>query len=182
MITAGLPSWAVVSPNRRAHIERVAALVSSWAQALRLEAGEQDRWLRAVWLHDALRDAPEADLRWLAPDFDGPASLIHGAAAARRAAQEGETDLGVLAAVRWHSLGSPEWDAVGRALYCADYLEPGRTRNREARAMLAARYPAAPDAVLAEVARERLTWLVHSGWRIPEITWRFWNHLAGKKE
>ena len=110
-------------------IERVAALASRWADEMQLPAPERDRVLRAVWLHDALRDAEEADMRWLAPEFEGPADLLHGPAAARRAAQEGETDLGVLAAVRWHSLGSPEWDHVGRMLYCADFLEPGRKHD-----------------------------------------------------
>jgi len=179
MSAPGLPPWAEVGQKRLAHIQRVAELASRWAEQLHLSAHERDRWLRAVWLHDALRDAEESDLRWLAPEFDGPADLIHGPAAARRAAQEGESDLGVLAAVRWHSLGSPEWDAVGRALYCADFLEPGRTHDPEGRAALAARFPEDPEDVLREVARLRVSWLVRSGWPIPEITWRFWNHLVG---
>jgi HD superfamily phosphohydrolase YqeK len=179
MSAPGLPPWAEVSPKRLAHIQRVADLAGRWADALDVSADERARWLRAVWLHDALRDAEESDLRWLAPDFEGPVELIHGPAAARRAAQEGEPDLGVLAAVRWHSFGSPEWDTVGRVLYCADYLEPGRNHDPEGRARLAAEYPTDPDAVLREVALRRITWLVRSGWPIPEITWRFWNHLAG---
>ena len=181
MTTSLLPPWAEVGAKRLAHIERVAGLAARWADELGLSAHERGRWLRAVWLHDALRDAEESDMRWLAPDFDGPAELIHGPAAARRAAQEGESDLGVLAAVRWHSFGSPEWDTVGRALYCADFLEPGRTYDPEGRAALAARYAEDPDDVLREVARIRVTWLVRSGWPIPEITWRFWNHLVGTR-
>ena len=179
MTTPGLPRWAEVSPKRLAHIERVAALASRWADALHLPEKERARWLRAAWLHDALRDAEESDLRSLAPEFEGPPDLIHGPAAARRAAQEGEGDLGVLAAVRWHSFGSPEWDDVGRALYCADFLEPGRTHDPGARAALAARYPEDPEDVLRSVACIRVSWLVRSGWPIPEITWRFWNHLSG---
>ena len=181
MTNSKLPPWAEVGPRRLAHIERVAALAARWADELGLSEHERRRWLRAVWLHDALRDGEESDLRWLAPDFDGPAELIHGPAAARRAAQEGESDLGVLAAVRWHSFGSPEWDGVGRALYCADFLEPGRTYDPEGRAALAGRYAEDPDDVLREVARIRVTWLVRSGWPIPEITWRFWNHLVGTR-
>ena len=181
MTNPGLPAWAEVGPNRLAHIQRVADLAGRWAGELGLSDHERGRWLRAVWLHDALRDAEEADLRWLAPDFDGPAELIHGPASARRAAQEGESDLGVLAAVRWHSFGSPEWDGVGRALYCADFLEPGRKHDPEGRAALAARYADDPEDVLREVARIRVTWLVRSGWPIPEITWRFWNHLVGTR-
>lgn len=179
MTEPGLPPWAEVSPKRLAHIQRVADLAGKWADALGVSEPERARWLRAVWLHDALRDAEEPDLRWLVPDFEGPAGLIHGPAAARRAAQEGESDLGVLAAVRWHSFGSPEWDTLGRMLYCADFLEPGRIQDPTGRAALAALYPDDPDDVLREVARLRLTWLVGSAWPIPEITWRFWNHLVG---
>ena len=69
-----LPAWAQVSPERRAHIERVIGLLNSWADAMHVDAKERDRWLRAGWLHDALRDAPFPD------------ALAHGPAAADRAA------------------------------------------------------------------------------------------------
>ena len=81
----GLPEWAQVSPARLAHVERVVALVAHWADQLGLPEAERTRWLRAAWLHDALRDAPEAELRRLAPDEPGPTDLLHGPAAAVRA-------------------------------------------------------------------------------------------------
>ena len=175
----GLPAWAQVSPARLAHVERVVALVSDWADQLGLPEAERTRWLRAAWLHDALRDAPGPELRRLVPDEPGPTELLHGPAAAVRARQDGEDDAGVLGAVHWHSLGSAHWDRVGQALYCADFLEPGRKFDREERAALAARFPRAVDEVVREVAARRVAWLVRSGWFIPETTWRFWNHLAG---
>src|SRR5262249_58549103 len=123
---------------------------------------ERHRWLRAVWLHDALRDAvPEELDRW-ASSAPMPASLKHGPASAARAKAEGEVDRGVLDAVRYHSIGLAEWDMVGRSLYCGDYLEPGRERDREHRVKLAARYPTDPSGVLREVARERVSRLVKS--------------------
>jgi HD superfamily phosphohydrolase YqeK len=85
----------------------------------------------------------------------------------------------VLDAVRYHSLGLAEWDMVGRILYCADYLDPGRTFEREWRAELAERLPDDPDGVLREVARSRLTHIVESGWPILDPTLRFWNSLVG---
>src|SRR5919197_6218073 len=123
------PAWAQVTPERRAHIERVAALLGQWADALRTPAAERQRWLKAAYLHDALRDAPviPAD------------ALAHGPAAADRAAAEGETDRGVLDAVRYHTVGYAGWDDVGRMLYLADYLEPGRDFDRAGRAALARR-------------------------------------------
>ena len=106
-----------------------------------MTGAERARWLRAVWLHDALRDADEAALARWAPDTPGSRSLRHGPASAARAEAEGETDRGVLDAVRYHSVGFAGWDMVGRVLYCADYLEPGREFDREWRAALAARFP-----------------------------------------
>jgi HD superfamily phosphohydrolase YqeK len=173
-----LPEWAMVTPARREHIERVAALATRWALDMGVPENERHRWLRAVWLHDALRDAPEEDLVRLAPSTPGPLELRHGPASAARAKAEGETDRGVLDAVRYHSIGLAEWDMVGRILYCADYLEPGRKREREWRADLAQRFPSQPTSVLHEVARSRVGHLISSGRPLLEPTVRFWNSLV----
>jgi HD superfamily phosphohydrolase YqeK len=173
-----LPTWAVVSPDRLAHIERVVALVRGWADAMAVDEAERGRWLRAAWLHDALRDAPAEELeRWSQSERE-PAALRHGPASAARAAADGEVDRGVLDAVRYHSLGYAAWDMVGRVLYCADFLEPGRSFERAERAELARRFPLAPADVLLEVARRRMLHIVRSGWPLPEPTVHFWNSLA----
>lgn len=161
-----LPAWAVATPERRAHVERVAALLDRWAAAMRVPAVERARWARAAWMHDALRDEPFAD------------ELAHGPAAADRAAREGESDGGVLDAIRFHSLGYAGWDDVGRMLYLGDYLEPGRNFDRERRAALAARVPAERDAVLTEVVKRRIEWTVQSGWPLAPETVGFWNSLV----
>ena len=161
-----LPPWAVVTPERRAHIERVVALLDSWAAARRAPNAERARWLRAGWLHDALRDAPAAT------------ELAHGPMAAERAAREGETDRGVLDAVRYHSLGHAGWDDVGKMLYLADYLEPGRTFERELRASLAAQVPQDRDGVLQQVAARRIARVIDGRWPLVRETVDFWNSLV----
>lgn len=173
-----LPEWAVLSPERLEHVQRVAQLVAAWADEMGVPDSERNRWLRAVWLHDALRDAPEAELRKWAPSTTGPLELRHGPASAARAKAEGEVDRGVLDAVRYHSVGLAEWDMVGRILYCADFLEPGRPFDRERRAELARRLPRDLSGVLREVARARIQHLIASGWPLPEPTVRFWNSLV----
>jgi HD superfamily phosphohydrolase YqeK len=145
---------------------------------MRVPDQERSRWLRAVWLHDALRDAPPEELETWAGDSVVPLGLRHGPASAARARAAGESDKGVLDAVRYHSLGLAEWDMVGRILYCADYLDPGRPFDREVRAQLADRLPEDPMGVLREVARFRLLHIVRSGWPILEPTARFWNSLV----
>ena len=174
-----LPEWAVVTPERFAHIQRVAELAADWADRMGVPDSERNRWLRAVWLHDALRDADPAEIEKWAAATPGPPELRHGPASAARAKAEGETDRGVLDAVRYHSLGLAEWDMVGRILYCADYLDPARAFKQAERAELARRLPDDAGAVLREVARSRITHLIQSGWPILEPTVRFWNSLAG---
>jgi len=173
-----LPVWAVVSSERLGHIQRVAELAAAWAETMGVPDSERHRWLRAVWLHDALRDATPEELDRWASSTPGPVNLKHGPAAAARAKAEGEVDRGVLDAVRYHSVGLAEWDMVGRALYAADFLEPGRRLEPEMRAELARRFPRDPTGVLREIARRRLSHIVASGWPIPEPTVRFWNSLA----
>jgi HD superfamily phosphohydrolase YqeK len=163
------PEWAQVTAERLAHIERVVALLNRWADAMHIDVKERDRWLRAGWLHDALRDAPLGD------------PFAHGPAAADRAAATGERDHGVLDAVRYHTVGSADWDDVGRMLYLADFLEPGRPYDRADRAELARRVPAERDAVLGQVARRRIEWVLGSGWPLPAETVGFWNSLVGRR-
>ena len=173
-----MPEWAVVTPERLQHIQRVAQLASGWAEQMGVPDSERNRWLRAVWLHDALRDASPEELAKWAATTPGPQGLWHGPASAAHAKAQGEIDRGVLDAVRYHSVGLAEWDMVGRILYCADFLDPERQFHREARAELAERLPKDPGGVLREVARARLLHLVKTGWPILDPTVRFWNSLV----
>ncbi len=173
----GLPPWARIGKTRRAHVERVARLLSGWATQAGVPDGERDRWLRAAYLHDALRDAEPKELARLAPDAWGLPSLRHGPAAARLAEEHGETDQGVLDAVRYHSVGYLGWNDVGRMLYLADYLEPGRDFRADEHRVLAARVPEDTRGVLRAVAAERLLWVIASGRRLITESVDFWNGL-----
>jgi len=167
-----------MTTERIAHVHRVAQLISEWAEEMGVPDSERNRWLRAAWLHDALRDASDAELSRWAPSSTGAIELRHGPASAARAKGEGEVDRGVLDAVRYHSIGLAEWDMVGRILYCADYLEPGRTFNHDQSAALAERLPTDLTGVTREVARMRISHMVQAGWAIPDPTIRFWNSLC----
>jgi 2-amino-4-hydroxy-6-hydroxymethyldihydropteridine diphosphokinase len=158
-----LPDWARASEKRRAHIGRVAALLGEWAAALRLSDHERERWVAAGWLHDVLREAHPDELRPLVPqEFrDLPGKLLHGPAAAERLA--GEADAELLEAIRYHTLGSARFGRLGRALYLADFLEPGRRYEPEWTAALRARMPHDLDGVLREVVRARVGHVQESG-------------------
>jgi HD superfamily phosphohydrolase YqeK len=166
--TLELPTWARVGGKRRAHIRRVAELLEQWAEEMEVSRRERDRWLSAAWLHDALRDASLQR------------GVSHGAAAADRAELEGESDRGVLDAVRYHSVGYAGWDDVGRMLYLADYLEPGRKRRAKQRAELTKRVPRDCDRVLREVVALQIRAQLRSGRPIHPLTLEFWNSLTAR--
>jgi HD superfamily phosphohydrolase YqeK len=172
-----LPSWAIVSEKRRAHIERVTALLDKWAHQMALPADEAQAWHDAGRWHDALRDASEADLRAVVPDPTLPYGVLHGPAAATRLAADGETRENVLDAVRWHTVGSPRWGRTGRALFMADFLEPGRRFMIDERAFLAAQLPSDFDAVFRQVVRARLEWTLREGKGIFLPTVELWNSI-----
>ncbi|HWZ60758.1 MAG TPA: hypothetical protein VNW46_17370 [Gemmatimonadaceae bacterium] len=147
-------------------MRRMAVLLEGWADAMGASEDERRRWLEACWLHDALRDA------------DLPTGTTHGAAAAACAASHGEADPGVLSAVRYHSVGHAGWDDVGKMLYLADFLEPGRKRHRKQRARLARRVPHDRDRVLRLIVAQQIRSRLRRGRSIHPHTLQFWNSMA----
>jgi HD superfamily phosphohydrolase YqeK len=175
-----LPAWAVAGPERRAHMQRVATLLDAWAEELALDARDRIRWRAAGWLHDALRDERPDALRPLVPErFRSlPGPLLHGPAAAARLEREGVDDEDLLHAVTYHTIGEARLGPAGRALYAADFLEPGRTFRSEWRGELRGRMPAELDAVLVEIVRARIGHsLERATTGLPE-TVGFWNALV----
>ncbi|HYH82055.1 MAG TPA: HD domain-containing protein [Longimicrobium sp.] len=158
-----LPAWTQAKPSRREHMARVAALMRAWAEALGLPASEVARWTAAGYLHDALRDASPDALRPEVPEAfrELPGKLLHGPAAAERL--KGQVDDEILAAVRCHTVGSPKFGPLGRALYLADFLEPGREFSPEWTASLRGRMPGEMDAVLREVVEARIGYVMRNG-------------------
>lgn len=173
-----LPAWARVSDKRLAHIARVTALLDEWAATMVLGRTDAQLWHDAGLLHDALRDAPEDELRALAGPMPGfTVDMLHGPAAAARLRAEGETRMELLDAVRLHTVGSPDWQRVGRALYMADFLEPGRKFSRADRAYLAAQVPHDFDASFRQVVRARIEWSLREGKQLYPETVQLWNSL-----
>lgn len=174
-----LPPWSRATAKRRDHISQVAALMDEWARALSLSDEDHTRWVATGWLHDALRDASEAELREILGEMyaDFPPPLLHGPAAAHLL--EGQADDAMLMAIRYHTLGHPHLDRLGRALYLADFLEPGRPFATEWRASLRARMPAEMDAVLQEVVASRISNLLEERRPLRPETAAFWSALVG---
>ena len=170
-----LPPWAQVGPKRREHIERVVALLDEWAAKMKLPADEASRWRAAGILHDALRDADEPMLRALSGEGKRPAEILHGPAAAVRAEQDGERRADVLDAVRYHTVGSPTWERTGKALFLADFLEPGRKFLRDERRALAVRVPRDLDAAFRACLQLRIEWTLEKRGELFPETVALWN-------
>jgi predicted HD superfamily hydrolase involved in NAD metabolism len=179
-----LPDWANVGERRLAHMHRVADLLGSWADALGLPAAERARWRAAGLLHDALRDTKPDELRPLVPEplRSLAGKLLHGPAAAALLRDAGVRDEALLRAVAYHTLGHPELDELGRALFIADYIEPGRRYDPAALATLRARMPAARADVLLDVLRARVSRLLREGRPMRPETVAFWNVVVQERD
>jgi 2-amino-4-hydroxy-6-hydroxymethyldihydropteridine diphosphokinase len=178
-----LPDWANVGPDRREHIHRVAKLLGTWAEAAGLSPEDLQRWRAAGTLHDALRDAPAHSLRESVPNEfqDLPDAFLHGPAAAVLLRSAGVTDDELLAAVAFHTMGDASLGPLGRALYAADFLEPGRKSQTEQRSELRSRAAAELDDVVFEVARARIAHCVERGSGLHPCTVAFWNALVAER-
>lgn len=171
------PVWTRASRARLEHMRRVSELLDLWADARDLADLDRARWRAAGLLHDCLRDAPLPDLRRLTPEplrsIGG--RLLHGPAAAARLREDGVDDEPLLNAIAWHTTGHPDFDELGRALYIADFVEPGRRHEPARLAVLRARMPDAADDVLREVLRARIAHLLIEHRPIRSETAAFWN-------
>jgi HD superfamily phosphohydrolase YqeK len=179
----GLPTWAVVSERRLAHIGRVAKLLGGWADSLGLAEDDRRRWRAAGTLHDALRDEDPALLRNRVPPEvkDVPGPLLHGPAAAERLRIDGVLDGELLTAIACHTVGDASFGSLGRALYSADFLDPGRPFLPEWREELRTRMPMDADDVVFEIVRARIMNLMERGGPVLHRTVLFWNRLAEER-
>lgn len=175
-----LPDWARVSKARYRHMERVAGLLEGWARAADLSKKDRKRWVALGFLHDAVKNAPEDELRKLVPKKvrDLPGSILHGPAAAVLLEQDGVEDPSLLSAVAWHTLGHPDFDREGRILYCADFLDPGRRMRPQWRSGLRERLPDDLDEVTREILHARIVHLLKRGRPVQPETMAFWNSMS----
>lgn len=161
--------------GRLTHLASVAELLSRWAAELGLDEGDRLRWVAAGWLHDSLRDEVPESLAAAAPEY--PIQVQHGPAAAERLGAEGVDDRELLDAIRFHSLGNSGFGALGRYLYLADYLEPGRPFSPVENAAMRAALPHEPDAVLRRICALRIQEVLSRGRPLRPETVAFWNEL-----
>ncbi|MBN1616141.1 MAG: bis(5'-nucleosyl)-tetraphosphatase (symmetrical) YqeK [Spirochaetales bacterium] len=133
-ITALVDQYAIkVLPTPRyLHSFRVATLARELA--IRFGIDEQEAFLAGL-VHDICK-AEGSDRLFSLVRSDGygigdieakKPSLLHGRAAAVLLERDFSVDsVSILDAVRHHTFGSPSFDSLGKIVYVADKLEPGR--------------------------------------------------------
>ena len=175
-----LPNWAKAEKSRQDHMARVAALLEEWSQVRGEPRTEVIRWTAAGFLHDALRDEDQEELRALVePPFkELPGKVLHGPGMARRLRDAGVEDEELLHAIAYHTLGSAAFGVLGFALYAADFLEPGRSLREGWRAGLRERAPRELEGVVREILSARIGYLLERGRPLHPETLGFWNHLS----
>lgn len=177
-----LPVWSATTSTRLAHMQRVASLMGSWADELAISPVERARWRAVGLLHDALREVSPEELRpTVGAELQAlPGKLLHGPAAAARLRAEGIRDAPLLCAITYHTVGHPDLDEMGRALFIADYIEPGRTYDTARLESWRVRMPTERDAVVRAVLRARIDRLLNEARPIRNETASFWNALTGQ--
>lgn len=174
-----LPPWARVGSKRRAHLDRVADLMGSWAETLGRPEEEALRWRAAGLLHDVMKGDDPDELRiWAGEDWPEP--LLHGPAIAARLRAEGVRDDELLMALSHHSVGHPAFGELGQFLYLADFLDPARRFRKRRRAALRERLPEQRGEVLVEAVALKLGHLISDRHAILPVSLRFWNRLVGE--
>ena len=119
--------------KRFAHTENVAAMARELA---RRYGADEEKAETAAWLHDIMKECPQADLLRLA-DGDAiisrwfgqnPPPTWHGPAAALYLRGEcGCTDEELLAAVAWHTTGRADMGLLEKVIYLADAVSAERS-------------------------------------------------------
>jgi len=74
-------------------------------------------------------------------------------------------------------VGYAHWDRTGRALYLADFLEPGRDWGLADRAFLTVHVPDDFDGVFRQVVRQRLEWALREGNVLYNESVELWNSV-----
>lgn len=90
--------------------------------------------------------------------------LLHGPVAAESLRRAGAiTDSELLEAVRWHSTGHPSFGPLGKVLFLADKLEPGKASHTPAQERLLELARQDLDAAMLELLTQELKSLLRRG-------------------
>ena len=178
-----LPDWSVYGKKRYKHMQRVAELMRDWARTRGISDHKIKRWSAVGYLHDALRNEKPKRLRLVVPPRfkKVPGPLLHGPAVAEKLRHLGVKDEKLLLAIQYHTTGSRHLSTIGRALFAADFLEPGRSGKKKWRARRRERVPTELDEVVLEILEHRITKQLEKTRPVRPETMGMWNAMTRGK-
>ena len=101
-----------------------------------------------------------------------------GSGRSRNRPLDGVRDEEFLLAIAYHSTGHPEFGLLGKFLYLADFLDPGRRFLFSEREELRERLPTDREPVLLAVLRHRITRLLDHESPVLPASLLLWNQLV----
>lgn len=179
---------ANLSDYRYEHSYRVA----SYAEYLAGRYGYGKRLQRLCFLvgisHDMCKEKPigfllktvRTDGQPISREEQSNTELLHGRAAAVLLQQYyGIHKKSLLNAVRYHTAASAKFDAVGKILYIADKIEPGRTKSEHLREKV---NTVSLDALFLEVLHEVIGFVERQGKTVQACTYHAYRVLQDKAQ
>ena len=124
-----------LKPSRYTHTLNVAKTAKNMAEAFNVNPNKA---YFAGILHDCAKNFSDQKLLQICKDNNLPInvfeernpSLLHGKVGAFMAKNKyGITDEEILSAITWHTTGKDNMTDLEKIVFCADYIEPGRTKQ-----------------------------------------------------
>lgn len=177
------------SERRWRHTLSVAQTAERLAAAFGLSARDRERAITAALLHDVAKEMSRGQQRRAArpaePEDGRFPALLHARAGARLAREVfGIKDAAVLRAIAVHPTGSADGSAVGRVLFVADFLEPGREQLDDEERRLLERALAGRvelGELFADVLARKLSWMLVRGRPLHPRSIEAWNAVCAEE-
>jgi len=172
-----------LSDYRYEHSRRVAFFAEELARRYGYNRRVQRLCFLAGISHDMCKEMPvafllrtvRADGQPVSADEAANSELLHGRAAAVLLQENyGIHKKSLLRAVRYHTSGSARFDAIGKIIYVADKIEPGR-KNCD---YLREKVDTLPlDALFLEVMKEVISFVEAKGKKVQAATYKAYRYM-----
>lgn len=177
-----------LSEHRYEHSCRVAAFAEGLAQRYGYGRRTQRLCYLAGIAHDIYKEKPvsfllrtvQADGQPVSSEERGNSALLHGRAAAVLLQERfGIHKKSLLHAVRYHTSASAKFDAVGKMLYIADKIEPGRKQCGHLRDKVK---ELSLDALFLAVLQDAIDFLESKGRNVLSCTYHAYRYMRTKAQ
>ncbi|MGP1454525.1 MAG: bis(5'-nucleosyl)-tetraphosphatase (symmetrical) YqeK [Treponema sp.] len=176
-----------LSEARYDHSCRVAVFAQSLAQRYHCTTKQQRLCFLTGMAHDICKEMPpdvqlhlaQAGGIPLRSDEQNSTELLHGPAAAVVVREQfGIHKPAILRAIRYHTIGSAQFDAIGKIVYISDKIEPGR-KNAE---LLRKKVPEISlDDLFFAVLDEAIHFVEKKGQSVHPATWKVYHTMQKQK-